>query len=126
MLLAPIVLPIAAAVVAAAPSRFGEAIARIVAAAGAWAALAAVAVLWLTVRSTQELSLGPLGFGVGLDLRLDGVGVVFGVIALVPAALLLTLQQRGWQESTVASLAIAAVVLANEAGNIVRPPNGGG
>src|SRR5713101_6549969 len=100
------------AIVAAVTSRFGEAIARVVAATGAWAALAAVAVLWLTVRSTQELSLGPLGFGVGLDLRLDGVAVVFGVIALVPAALLLTLQTRGWQESTVALLAIAAVVLA--------------
>ncbi len=124
-LLAPIALPVAAAIVAAATSRFGEAIARVVAATGAWAALAAVAVLWLTVRSTQELSLGPLGFGVGLDLRLDGVAVVFGVIALVPAALLLTLQARGWQESTVALLAIAAVVLAIESGNMVLTAIGG-
>ena len=124
-LLAPIALPIAAAVVAAATSRFGEAIARVVAATGAWAALAALAVLWLTVRSTQELSLGPLGFGVGLDLRLDGVAVVFGVIALVPAALLLTLQPRGWQESTVALLSIAAVVLAIESGNMVLTAIGG-
>jgi len=103
----------------------GEGIARVAAAAGAWAALAAVAVLWLAVRSTQELSLGPLGFGSGLDLRLDGVGVVFGVIALTPAALLLTLQRRGWQESTVASLAIAAVVLAIESGNMVLTAIGG-
>src|SRR5690349_23444985 len=99
-LLAPIVLPVAAAIVAAATSGFGEAIARVAAATGAWAALVAIAVLWLIVRSTQELSLGPMGFGVGLDLRLDGVAVVFGVIALLPAALLLTLQPRGWQEST--------------------------
>jgi len=119
------VLPIVAAVVAAATARFGEAIARVVAATGAWAALAALAVLWLTVRSTQELSLGPLGFGVGLDLRLDGVAVVFGVIALLPAALLLTLQPRGWQESTVALLAIAAVVLALESGNMVLTAIGG-
>lgn len=124
-MLAPIALPVAAAVVAAATSRFGEGIARVVAATGAWAALAAVAVLWLAVRSTQELSLGPLGFGVGLDLRLDGVAVVFGAIALVPAALLLTLQPRGWQESTVASLAIAAVVLAIESGNMVLTAIGG-
>ena len=124
-LLAPIVLPVAAAVVAAATSRFGEPIARVIAATGAWAALAAIGVLWLTVRSTQELSLGPLGFGVGLDLRLDGVAVVFGVIALMPAALLLTLQPRGWQESTVALLAIAAVVLAIESGNMVLTAIGG-
>src|SRR2546423_945263 len=118
-------LPAAAAAIAAAASRLGESVARRVAAAGAWAALAALAVLWLTVRSTQELSLGPLGFGAGLDLRLDGVGVVFGIIALVPAALLLTLQQRGWQECTVASLAIAAVVLAIESGNMVLTAIGG-
>ena len=124
-LLAPIALPVAAAAVAAATSRLGERVARLVAAAGAWAALVALAVLWLTVRSTQELSLGPLGFGAGLDLRLDGVGVVFGIIALVPAALLLTLQQRGWQECTVASLAIAAVVLAIESGNMVLTAIGG-
>jgi hypothetical protein len=124
-LLAPIGLPIATAVVAAVTSRFGEGIARVVAATGAWAALAAIALLWLTVRSTQELSLGPLGFGVGLDLRLDGVAVVFGIIALAPSALLLTLQPRGWQESTVASLAIAAVVLAIESGNMVLTAIGG-
>ena len=124
-LLAPIALPVAAAAVAAATSRLGERVARLVAAAGAWAALVALAALWLTVRSTQELSLGPLGFGAGLDLRLDGIGVVFGIIALVPAALLLTLQQRGWQECTVASLAIAAVVLAIESGNMVLTAIGG-
>lgn len=124
-LLAPIVLPIAAAVVAAATSRLGDGIARITAAAGAWAALVAIGVLWVAVRSTQELSVGPLGFGAGLDLRLDGIAVVFGVIALVPAALLLTLQPRGWQECTVASLAIAAVVLAIESGNMILTAVGG-
>ncbi|HEV2217467.1 MAG TPA: hypothetical protein VGV88_07830 [Candidatus Dormibacteraeota bacterium] len=124
-LLAPIVLPVAAAAVAAASSRLGDQIARIAAASGAWASLGAVAVLWIAVRSTQELSVGPLGFGVGLDLRLDGIAVVFGVIALVPAALLLTLQERGWQESTVALLAIAAVVLAIESGNMILTAVGG-
>ena len=125
VLLAPIVLPIAAAIVAAASSRLGEGVARIVAAAGAWAAVAAIAVIWLAVRSTQELSLGQLGFGANLDLRLDGVAVVFGVLALAPAALLLTLQPRGWQESTVASLAIAAAALALESDNMVLTAVGG-
>ncbi|HET7467911.1 MAG TPA: hypothetical protein VFL29_14730 [Candidatus Dormibacteraeota bacterium] len=124
-LLAPIALPIVAAIAAAASARLGEGIARIVASAGAWASLVAIAGIWLAVRSTQELALGPLGFGASFDLRLDGVGVVFGVIALAPAALLLTLQQRGWQESTVASLAIAAVVLAIESDAMVLTAVGG-
>jgi hypothetical protein len=124
-LLAPVALPIAAGLVAAASGRIRDGIARIAAAIGAWAALGAIAVIWIAVRSTQELSLGPLGFGAGLDLRLDGVAVVFGVIALAPAAVLLTLQPRGWQESTVASLAVAAAVLAIESGNIILTAVGG-
>lgn len=124
-LLAPIAIPIAAGLIAAATSRLGERVAQIVAAAGVWAALAAIAAIWILVRSTQELSLGPLGFGAGLDLRLDGIAVVFGVIAIAPAAVLLTLQPRGWHESTVASLTVAAAVLAIESGNMILTAVGG-
>ena len=124
-LLAPIALPLAGALIAAAAGARFEMASRVAAAAGAWAALAAVATLWLAVRSTQEVSLGPLGFGAGFDLRLDGVAVVFSVVVLVPAAVLLTLQGRGWQESTVAALAVAAAVLALESGNLIVTAVGG-
>ena len=124
-LVVPIALPVAAALVAAALGRRFEMVSRFAAALGSWGSLAAIAVLWLAVRSTQELSLGPLGFGAGFDLRLDGVAVVFGAIVLAPAAVQLTLQPRGWQESTVASLAVAAAVFAVESGNLILTAVGG-
>ena len=124
-LLAPIALPVAAALIAAAFGPRFETASRATAAVGAWAALAAVAILWLAVRSTQEVSLGPLGFGASFELRLDGVAVVFSLFVLVPAAVLLTLQRRGWQESTVAALAVAAAVLALESGNLIFTAVGG-
>ncbi len=124
-LVAPIALPLAAALVAAAFGLRLEMVSRVAAAVGAWAALGAIAVLWLAVRSTQEFSLGPLGYGAALELRLDGVAVVFGMIVLAPAAVLLMLQTRGWQESTVASLAVAAAMLALESGNLIFTTFGG-
>ncbi len=94
--------------------------------AGAWAAVLVLLVLWLRVRSTQELNLGPLGFGAELDLRLDAVGFAFGLIVLLPAAVLLTLQPRTWQEGTVAALGVAAAMLAVEAGGVLLTALAGG
>jgi len=94
--------------------------------AGAWGAVIALFVLWVPVRSTQELNLGPLGFGAGLDLRLDGVAFAFGLIILIPAAVLLTLQPRSWQEGTVAAAGVAAAMLAVEAGGVLLTALAGG
>ena len=124
-LLAPIAIPVVAGLIAVASSRLSQRVSQIVAAAGVWAALVTITGIWIAVRSTQELSLGPLGIGVGFDLRLDGIAVVFGVIAVAPAAVLLTMQPRGWQESTVASLAVAAAILAIESGNLILTAVGG-
>jgi hypothetical protein len=86
----------------------------------------ALLVLWVPVRSTQELNLGPLGFGAGFDLRLDGVAFAFGLIVLVPAAILLTLQPRSWQEGTVAAAGVAAAMLAVEGGGVLLTALAGG
>jgi hypothetical protein len=86
----------------------------------------ALLILWLPVRSTQELNLGPLGFGAGFDLRLDGVTFAFGLVILVPAAVLLTLQPRSWQEGTVAALGVGAAMLAVEAGGVLLTALAGG
>jgi hypothetical protein len=86
----------------------------------------ALLVLWVRVRSTQELNLGPLGFGAELDLRLDAVAFAVGLIVLVPAAVLLSLQPRTWQEGTVAALGVAAAVLAVEAGGVLLTALAGG
>jgi hypothetical protein len=99
---------------------------RAIVGAGAWGALLALLLLWLPIRSTEELTLGPLGFGAGFDLRLDGVAFAFGLVILLPSAVILTLQPRTWQEGTVAALGVAAAVLAVEAGGVLLTALAGG
>src|ERR1700674_5054086 len=125
-LLAPVVLPLAAGGVTAVCGLAGLKPGRAIVGAGAWGALLALFALWLPVRSTQELSLGPLGFGAALDVRLDGVAFAFGLVILIPSAILLTLQPRSWQEGTVALLGVAAAALAVEAGGVLLTALAGG
>ena len=114
VVVAPIVLPLVAAAAVAA-LRLG----RVAAAAGAWASVAALVAVWLPVRSSLELFLGPLGYGSSLDLRIDAVGFAFGLMIALPVALLLTLQPRAWQESALSLLGLSAALAAVEAGGVV-------
>ncbi|MEP6752872.1 MAG: hypothetical protein ABI959_09020 [Candidatus Dormiibacterota bacterium] len=125
-LLAPVALPLVAGGVTAALGLAGLKPGRAIVGAGALAALMALFILWLPIRSTQELTLGPLGFGAAFDLRLDGVAFAFGLVILLPSAILLTLQARSWQEGTVAALGVAAAVLAVEAGDVLLTALAGG
>jgi len=125
-LLAPVALPLVGGGLTAALGLAGFKPGRAIVGAGTWAALLALFLLWLPIRSTQELTLGPLGFGAGFDLRLDGVAFAFGLVILVPSAILLTLQPRSWQEGTVAALGVAAAVLAVEAGDVLLTALAGG
>ncbi|TAN31888.1 hypothetical protein EPN29_11845 [bacterium] len=125
-LLAPILLPLIAAAVTAACGLINVRPGRMMAGIGAWSAVLALLILWLPVRATQELNLGPLGFGTALALRIDAVAFAFGLIVLAPAAILLTLQPRTWQESTVAALGVAAAMAAIEAGGVVLTAIAGG
>ncbi len=125
-LLAPVALPLVAGGVTAALGLAGMRPGRLLIGAGAWTAVLALIVLWLPVRSTQELILGPLGFGASFDLRLDGVAFAFGLVILVPSAILLTLQPRTWQEGTVAAVGLAAAMLAVESGSILLTAMAGG
>lgn len=118
-LLLPIALPVAAAAAAVLANRLGSGMSRALAAAGVWTSSAAVLALWLPLRTTLELSLGTLGYGVTLGLRIDAVAVVFSVAVLLPTAILLTLQPRPWQESAVIALGAAAAMLAIEAAAVV-------
>ena len=102
----PVALPVAAGALAVVANRLGSGACRAIAAAGVWAGAAAIVGLWAPLRSTLELSLGTLGFGVALGLRLDAVAVVFGLALLIPIAILLTVQPRTWQESAVIALAV--------------------
>src|SRR5260370_24364102 len=124
-LLAPVVIPLLAAGALALCGVAGRKIGRIVLGGGWWGAILVLIALWAPVRATQELSLGQLGFA-PLHLRLDGVGFAFALMVMVPAAVLLTMQPRAWQEGTVAALGLAAVVLAVEAGGVLLTALAGG
>lgn len=125
-LLAPVALLLATAGVVALCGLAGWKADRIVLGVGSFGAILVIIGLWAPLRSTQELSLGQLGFGASLDLRLDAVGFAFSLMVLVPASILLTLQPRPWQEATVAVLGMAASVLAVEAGGILLTALAGG
>src|SRR5438132_1352695 len=109
---APVVLPILAAAVIAAFGIAGVSLGRTAAAAGAWSSAVALVAVWLPVRSSLELLLGQLGYGSALDLRLDGVSFAFGLMIVLPAAVLLTLQPRTWQETAIALLGVGAAMAA--------------
>ena len=125
-LLAPVLLPLLAAGVITAFGLGGFNLGRIAAGAGAWAALLALLVVWLPLRSTQELDLGQLGFGSPFQLRIDAVAFAFGLMVLVPAALVLTLQRRSWQAAALGALGVAAAVGALEASSVVLTALAGG
>src|SRR5260221_2911997 len=118
-LIAPVAITIATAGAVAICGVAGWKIDRVVLAAGTWLAIVALIVRWAPVRSTQELGLGQLGFGTPSELRLDAVAFTFGLMVLVPSAVLLTLQPRPWQEGTVAALGVAASVVAVESGGVI-------
>jgi hypothetical protein len=125
-LFAPVLFPFAAAALTAACGLAGWKLGRVLIAAGLWAALIALLILWIPVRATQDLNVGPLGFGAELDVRLDAVSFAFGVLVLLPAAILFTLQARTWQEGTVAALAVASSMLAIEAAGALFTALAGG
>jgi len=124
--LGPVVLPLLAALVVAVFGLAGMNLGRLAAAIGAWGSAAALVAVWLPVRSSLELLLGQLGYGSSLDLRVDGVSFVFGLMIVVPAALLLTLQPRTWPEAAVSILAVASAMAAVEAGGVVLTAIAGG
>lgn len=125
-LLLPIVLPLVAAGVTTAFGASGAWVGRLVVAAAAWASVASLLLLWVPVRSTQGLILGQLGFGSSFDMRLDAVAFAFGLMVSVPAAVVLTLQQRSWQEASLAALGLAASLAAIESGGVVLTAIAGG
>lgn len=123
---APIVVPLVVSGVIAACGVARTDLGRAAAAVGAWGSAIALLVVWLPVRSSNELILGPLGYGSSLDLRLDATSLAFGLVIALPAAVLLTLQPRTWPQSALSLLALAAAVAAVEAGGVVLTSIAGG
>lgn len=97
----------------------GLRIGRPLVAASAWLALASLCLVWFAARGSVELAGPQLLPGARFTLRLDAVSFAFGLCVLLPAALLLTFQRRGWRESGAAALTTAAALLATLAGGIL-------
>lgn len=125
-LLAPVLPPLVAAGVITAFGLGGFNLGRIAVAAGVWASAVALLVIWLPIRSTQELNLGQLGFGSPFQLRVDAVAFAFGLMVAVPAAVVLSLQRRTWQEAAIGALGVGAAMFGVEAGGVVLTALAGG
>jgi hypothetical protein len=123
---APIALPLVFAAVIAIFGLAGIDLGRPAAAAGAWSCAAALFAVWLPIRSSLELVLGQLGYGSAFDLRLDGVSFAFGLMIVMPVAVLLTLQPRPWADAAIALVGLAASIAAVEAGGVVLTAIAGG
>jgi hypothetical protein len=126
VVLAPIVIPLIAAGLIILFGLGGINVARFAAGFGAAGSALSLLVLWLAVRSTLELNIGALGFGSSVELRVDAVAFAFGLIVVLPAAVLLALQPRSWQDGAVATLGLAAAMSAVEAGGLVVTALAGG
>jgi hypothetical protein len=118
-LLLPAALPATAALLTWAAGAVGLRFGRVLAAISAWASLAILLVLWVPGRGVQEMHGLALGSGASLGLRLDAVSFAFCLAILVPSALLLTFQRRGWRSSGAAALTLAAALLAVLADSVV-------
>src|SRR3989442_6817154 len=118
--LVPSVLLAAAAALGWGLERVGVRVSRWPAAAASWLALAFLLASWGAAgRGTLELNLPGTLAGAPLALRLDAIGVAFGLVVLLPTALLFTFQRRSSSEASVAALAASAALLASEAGSLL-------
>ena len=124
--LGPVVLPLAASALIAIFGFAGVDLGRAAAAVGSWASVAVLVAVWAPVRSSVELTLGPLGFGSSFDMRIDGVTFAFGLMVAIPAAILLSLQVRPWPQAVLSLLGVASALAAVEAGGVVLTAIAGG
>jgi formate hydrogenlyase subunit 3/multisubunit Na+/H+ antiporter MnhD subunit len=97
---------------------------RIIAAVFAWSALIALVAIWVPQRTPLDLTVGELGAGVRLAIRLDAVSFAFGLFVLVPAALLLTVTRS--PSPPLVLLATAASLFTLEASGLILAAFGWG
>src|SRR5258708_18817077 len=106
VLLAPVLLPLIAAGIITAFGLSGFDLGPLLVGAGVWAALLTLLVIWLPLRATQELNLGPLCYGSNFQLRIDALAFGFCLMVLLSPALALPPQPRTWQGSPVCLLRV--------------------
>jgi hypothetical protein len=124
LLLSPVALLAMGAMLAWAARRVVPGSGRFIAALVAWAALAALVAIWVPQRTPLDLTVGELGAGIRLAIRLDAVSFAFGLFVLVPAALLLTFTRSPSPPLVV--LAAAASLFTLEASGLILAAFGWG
>ncbi|GAC1658972.1 MAG: hypothetical protein NVS9B1_20130 [Candidatus Dormibacteraceae bacterium] len=111
LLLLPVALPAAGALLAWLAARYHLGTGRAMAALFAWGAVLALVVIWAPQRIPVDLDLGSLGAGIRAAVRIDAVTFAFGLFALVPSALLLTFQRGPAPALHLAAAALAMLTL---------------
>ncbi|HEY8812906.1 MAG TPA: hypothetical protein VIO86_10485 [Candidatus Dormibacteraeota bacterium] len=124
VLLLPVALLAVGAVLAWAARRVVPGSGRFIAALVAWSALVALVAIWSPQRTPLDLTVGELGAGIRLAIRLDAVSFAFGLFVLVPAALLLTFTRSPSPPLVV--LATAASLFTVEASGLILAAFGWG
>src|SRR5260221_14537253 len=124
LLLLPVALLAVGAVLAWAARRVVPESGRIIGALAGWAALIALLAIWVPQRTPLDLTVGELGAGIRLAIRLDAVSFAFGLFVLVPAALLLTFSRS--PSPPLALLATAASLFTLEASGLILAAFGWG
>jgi len=117
LLLLPVALLAVGAVLALALEQALPRWCRPFAALVSWAALIALVAIWVPQRTPLDLTVGELGAGLRLAVRLDAVSFGFGLFVLVPAALLLTFSRN--PSPPLALLATAASLFTLEASGLI-------
>jgi len=97
---------------------------RLIGALVAWASLVALVAIWAPQRTLLDLTVGELGAGIRLAVRLDAVSFAFGLFVLLPAALLLTFTRS--PSPPLALLAAAASLFTLEASGLILAAFGWG
>jgi len=124
LVLLPVALLLAGGALAWAVRRAVPQSGRVIGALFGWAALVAAVATWLPQRAPLDLTVGELGAGIRLAVRLDAVSFAFGLFVLIPAALLLTFLRS--PSPPLALLAAAAALFTLQASGLILAALGWG
>jgi len=117
LLLLPVALLAVGAVLAWAARQVVPGSGRFIGALVAWAAIVVLVAIWASQRAPLDMTVGELGAGIRLALRLDAVSFAFGLFVLVPSALLLTFTRS--PSPPLALLATAASLFTLDASGLI-------
>jgi formate hydrogenlyase subunit 3/multisubunit Na+/H+ antiporter MnhD subunit len=117
LLLLPVALLAVGAVLAWAARQVVPGSGRFIGALVAWAAIVVLVAIWASQRAPLDMTVGELGAGIRLALRLDAVSFAFGLFVLIPSALLLTFTRS--PSPPLALLATAASLFTLDASGLI-------